>query len=75
MRTNGSRRQFPAIVIERTESGTYSAFSPSLLGCIAAAKTKDECVQLMQEAIQLHLEDVLIRGEPIPQPSTDAAAE
>jgi predicted RNase H-like HicB family nuclease len=41
---------------------------PDLPGCIAAADTKAEALQLIAEAIELHLEDLKARGEPIPDP-------
>jgi len=63
-----------AIVIERCGTGSYGAWSPDLLGCIAAADDQDECLRLMQEAIEFHLEGMREDGEPMPEPSTVAVA-
>jgi predicted RNase H-like HicB family nuclease len=41
---------------------------PDLPGCIAAAETKAEALQLIAEAIEIHMEDLKARGEPIPEP-------
>jgi hypothetical protein len=37
------------------------------------ADEQGECLTLMREAIELHLEDLRARGEPIPQTGTVAA--
>ncbi|MDN5861442.1 MAG: type II toxin-antitoxin system HicB family antitoxin, partial [Pseudonocardia sp.] len=62
-----------AIIIERGESGSYGAWSPDLPGCVAVADDRDECLRLMREAIDFHLEGLRADGEPLPQPSTVAA--
>lgn len=43
-------------------------------GCVAAAGTREECEQLMREAIGLHLAGMCDDGEPIPVPSAIGAA-
>jgi predicted RNase H-like HicB family nuclease len=57
------------ITIERGP-GNFSAYAPDFPGCVAAAKTEDETVKLMREALALHIEDMRTRGEPIPAPTT-----
>ncbi|MDN5856944.1 MAG: type II toxin-antitoxin system HicB family antitoxin [Actinomycetia bacterium] len=59
-----------AVIVERGEDGGYGAWSPDLPGCVAAADTYDECVQLMREAIPLHVESLHAHGEPVPVPAT-----
>lgn len=59
-----------AVVVERDEHGGFGAWSPDLPGCIAAADTYDECVQLMREAVVLHIESLRAHGDPVPSPST-----
>ncbi|MGQ0719458.1 MAG: type II toxin-antitoxin system HicB family antitoxin [Pseudonocardiales bacterium] len=56
------------VVIERAEDGTYGAWSPDLLGCVATAQNYDSCVALMREAIAGHLEIMREHGDPIPEP-------
>lgn len=46
-----------------------SAYAPDFPGCVAAAATEDETIKLMKEALEMHIEDMRERGEPIPQPS------
>ena len=57
------------VVIEGDEAGGFSAWSPDLPGCVAAAATYEECVALMCEAIAGHLEVMREYGDPIPVPS------
>jgi predicted RNase H-like HicB family nuclease len=56
------------ILIERGERN-FSAYVPDFPGCVAAAATEEETVSLIKEALELHIEDMRERGEPIPEPS------
>lgn len=57
------------VVIEGDEADGFSAWSPDLPGCVAAAATYEECVTLMRDAIVGHLEVMREHGDPIPAPS------
>ncbi len=57
------------IIVEQGEKG-YGAYVPDLPGCVAAAETRDEVVQLIKEAIEFHLEGLRDSGLPIPAPSS-----
>ncbi len=59
-----------AIVIEHAPGSNYSAYVPDLPGCITTADTLEEIKQLMEEAIEFHLEGMRLHGEPIPEPTT-----
>ncbi len=56
-------------IIEQGKNN-YSAYVPDLPGCAAAAKTKAETEKLIKEAIEFHIEGMLMNGEKIPVPST-----
>ena len=60
------------IVLEPTATG-FSAYSPDLDGCVAAAEGREETIELMREAIAFHLEGLAELGEPIPVPSSESA--
>lgn len=62
-----------AIIIERGETGSFGAWSPDLPGCVAVAEDQDECLALMREAIEFHLDGLRADGEPLPHPATVAA--
>ena len=55
------------IVIEEGES-SWGAYVPDLPGCVAVGETEDEVKQLIQEAIEFHLEDLTESGSEIPAP-------
>jgi predicted RNase H-like HicB family nuclease len=55
------------VVVEKSTNG-FGAYVPDLPGCIAAAKTREEVVTLIQEAIEFHIEGLKKSGEPVPQP-------
>ncbi len=59
------------IVIEKTETG-FSAYSPDVDGCAAAAETLEETESLMKEALSSHLEVMSAEGYDIPRPHTFA---
>lgn len=53
------------IVTERDEDGRYIAVCPTLQGCYTEADSEEEARTLIRDAIRLHLEDRLKRGEPV----------
>jgi predicted RNase H-like HicB family nuclease len=56
-----------AIVIEKGPT-SYGAYIPDLPGCIAVGETLEEVRNLIQEAIEFHLEGLKSDGEPMPMP-------
>lgn len=60
------------IVLEPTPTG-FSAYSPDLDGCVAAASDREETIALMREAIAFHLEGLAEAGEPVPEPTSESA--
>ena len=60
-----------AVVVEKAENN-YSAYVPDLPGCVAAAETKEELLDLIREAIDFHLEGMREAGEEISEPTAVA---
>jgi len=58
-----------AVVVEEGEN-SFGAYVPDLPGCAAAAETREEVLQLIQEAIEFHIEGLREDGQPIPEPSS-----
>jgi predicted RNase H-like HicB family nuclease len=58
-----------AVVIEQTDK-SYGAYVPDLPGCVAVGDTFEEVEQLIQEAIEFHIEGLKEDGLPIPEPKT-----
>lgn len=52
------------VVIEQDEDGWYIASVPELAGCHTQAKTLDELIKRVKEAIKLYLEVEKERAEP-----------
>lgn len=55
------------VLIEKGPS-SFGAYVPDLPGCIAAAETKEEVLELIHEAIEFHLEGIKEKGMPVLQP-------
>jgi predicted RNase H-like HicB family nuclease len=53
------------VVIEKDEDGRFLAICPGLQGCYTEGETEAEARSLVEDAIRLHVEDRLDRGEPI----------
>lgn len=61
------------LVIVEPAGDSYAAFAPDLPGCVAAGDTVEETLDLMREAVQLHLAGMREDGDPIPAPRATAA--
>lgn len=55
------------VIIEQGET-SVGAYVPDLPGCVAVGESKDEAMQLIREAIELHIESLRENGEPVPAP-------
>ncbi len=53
------------VVVERDEDGNFLAIVPALQGCYTEGSTKEEALELIKDAIALHVEERLEAGEPI----------
>lgn len=58
-----------AVIVEEGES-SFGAHVPDLPGCIAVGETREEVLELIQEAIEFHLEGLIEEGQPIPPASS-----
>ncbi len=58
------------VVIVESGQNSYGAYVPDLPGCVAIATTKEEVLELIREAIELHLESMREEGISIPEPSS-----
>jgi predicted RNase H-like HicB family nuclease len=58
-----------AVIVEEG-ANSFGAYVPDLPGCAAVADTKEEVLELIQEAIEFHIEGLREDGQPIPEPSS-----
>jgi predicted RNase H-like HicB family nuclease len=56
------------VVVHKDPNSDYGVTVPDLPGCFSAGETLDEALQEVVEAIEAHLEGLLMDGEPIPAP-------
>jgi len=61
--------RFP-VVIHKDPESDYGVTVPDLPGCFSAGETVDEALVAVVEAIETHLEGMLLDAEPIPAPKT-----
>ena len=59
------------VVVEKSDNG-YGAYVPDLSGCVAVARTRNEVVTLIQEAIEFHIEGLKQSGSPVPMPTSQS---
>ena len=55
------------VIVEQGEA-SFGAYVPDLPGCVAVGETKEEAMQLIREAIELHIESLRDNGEAVPEP-------
>lgn len=55
------------VIVEQGDTG-YGAYVPDLPGCVAAAETREEVLELIHEAIAFHIEGLREDGIPVPAP-------
>jgi predicted RNase H-like HicB family nuclease len=53
------------VIIERDENGVFVAECPVLKGCYTQGETLEEALKNIREVIQMHIELMMERGEPL----------
>ncbi len=54
------------IMLRKEPEGGYTAFVPSLPGCVTYGKTIDEAVKMTREAVELYIKSLIKHNEPVP---------
>jgi len=57
------------VVVEKGGTG-YGAHVPDLPGCVAVGESRREVLNLIREAIELHIEALRESGQPVPEPNS-----
>ena len=57
------------VVIEKG-GNSYGAYVPDLPGCAVVGETREEALQLIREAIELHVTSLRQQGSPVPEPAS-----
>ena len=58
------------LVVLEQGPASYGAYVPDLPGCIAAGESRDEVLDLIRDAIELHIEGLREQGETVPHPAS-----
>ncbi len=56
-----------AVVFEQTPNN-FGAYAPDVPGCGSTGMTWDEMRANIREAISIHIEEMVLEGEPVPEP-------
>ena len=57
------------VVIEKGGS-SFGAYVPDLPGCAVVEETREEALQLIREALELHISSMREQGDPLPEPAS-----
>ncbi len=53
-------------MLRKEPDGGYTALVPSLPGCITYGEDIEEAIEMAKDAIGIFIEELLDRGEPVP---------
>lgn len=56
------------LVVIEEGLASFGAYVPDVPGCIAAGESREEVLQLIEEAVEFHLEGIRALGYQLPQP-------
>jgi predicted RNase H-like HicB family nuclease len=57
------------VVIEKA-GNSFGAYVPDLPGCAVVGETREEALQLVREAVELHVTSMREHGDPVPEPAS-----
>jgi len=55
------------VIVEQGDT-SFGAYVPDLPGCVAVGESRDEAMELIREAIEMHIENLRDNDEPVPRP-------
>jgi predicted RNase H-like HicB family nuclease len=57
------------VVIEKGEN-SFGAYIPDLPGCAVVGESREQALQLIREAVDLHVSAMRERGDALPEPAS-----
>ena len=57
------------VIVEEGEN-SFGAYVPDLPGCAVVGETREEALQLIREAMELHVARLREQGDPLPEPAS-----
>ena len=58
------------VVVIEEGANSFGAYLPDLPGCVVVGETREEALQLIREAVELHITSLREHGDPVPQPAS-----
>lgn len=58
------------VILERGET-SWGAHVPDLPGCAVAGETREQALELIREAVDLHIHGLIEQGLPVPEPRSE----
>jgi predicted RNase H-like HicB family nuclease len=58
------------VVILEKSAGGFGAYVPDLPGCAVVGESREEALELIREAIDLHVASLRQEGSPVPEPAS-----
>jgi predicted RNase H-like HicB family nuclease len=58
------------VVIVEKRKNSWGAYAPDLPGCAVVGETREEVLDLIREAIELHISSLREQGSPVPEPAS-----
>jgi predicted RNase H-like HicB family nuclease len=55
------------VVIVEKGGKSFGAYVPDLRGCAVVGETREEALQLIREAVELHITSLREQGDPVPE--------
>jgi predicted RNase H-like HicB family nuclease len=56
------------VVVVEKGPNSFGACVPDLPGCAVVGETREEALQLIREAVELHVSGLREHGDPLPEP-------
>jgi predicted RNase H-like HicB family nuclease len=60
------------LVVVEGGATSFGAYVPDLPGCIAVGASRAEVMELIHDAIEMHLESLREQGQPLPAPQSSS---
>ena len=60
-------RRYTVVLVPDAEEGGFTVQVPAIPGCFTEGETVEECLENARDVINLFLEELAARGEPIPE--------
>jgi predicted RNase H-like HicB family nuclease len=68
-----AKRRKHLVAIEKADDGSYSAYVLDLPGCaVCGQDAPAEVLSLVRDAIDFHIEGLIERGSPVPEPTSSS---